>query len=128
MKTASLPKDVKTKPAKGEKPSKDQPFVLVDYIPGKKELLESEQYINYATHLGMTSNLISNFNRTTKKMNGLIASWLVVGEPDYILSVVFMNWRMCPHNGKIITMEVLEGFEFIFVLLGQNALLWHACI
>jgi hypothetical protein len=51
MKSVPFPKDVKVKQSKAEKASKDQPFVLVDYLPGKKELLESEHYINYS-HLG----------------------------------------------------------------------------
>ncbi|XP_033629629.1 baculoviral IAP repeat-containing protein 6-like isoform X3 [Asterias rubens] len=48
MKSVPFPKDVKVKQSKAEKASKDQPFVLVDYLPGKKELLESEHYINYS--------------------------------------------------------------------------------
>ncbi|XP_038074812.1 baculoviral IAP repeat-containing protein 6-like [Patiria miniata] len=49
VKNTSLPKDPKPR---GERARKEEPFVLVDYLPGKKELLESEQYINYATHQG----------------------------------------------------------------------------
>ncbi|XP_022103700.1 LOW QUALITY PROTEIN: baculoviral IAP repeat-containing protein 6-like [Acanthaster planci] len=45
----SLPKDAK---AKTDKSKREEPFVLIDYLPGKKELLESEQYINYAAHQG----------------------------------------------------------------------------